>query len=191
MVGIGGSMRSTTTLNDEGVLRLEGGIDRESVRPLIDAILEHSLEGGREFLRLYINSPGGDVDQGFALIDFLRWSPIPIHTTGMGLVASMGLLVLMAGQPGHRAIMPNCSLLSHRFATITGGNHADLIAARRQQDLVHRRILDHYRTCTRLHDDQAIERDLLQSTDRWLAPEEAVAYGIVDRVWAPAAGDTM
>jgi len=184
-------MRSTTTLHDEGVLRLEGAIDRDSVRPLIDAILEHSLEGGREFLRLYVNSHGGDVDQGFALIDIMHWSPIPIHTTGMGLVASMGLLVLMAGQPGHRAIMPNCSLLSHRFATVTGGNHADLIAARRQQDLVHRRILDHYRRYTRLHDDQAIERELLQSTDRWLAPEEAVAYGLVDRVWTPTAGEAL
>lgn len=179
-------MRSSI-LHDEGVLRLEAGIDRDSVRPLIDAILEHNLEGGREFLRLYVNSPGGDVDQGFALIDIMRWSRIPIRTTGMGLVASMGLLVLMAGQAGQRAIMPNCSLLSHRFATMTGGHHADLVAARRQQDLVHRRILDHYRTCTRLHDDQAIERDLLQTTDRWLTPEEAVTYGIADRVWTASA----
>ena len=181
-------MRSSL-LHEEGVLRLDTEITRESVRPLIDAILEQNLEGAHDCLRLYINSPGGDVDQGFALIDLMHWSRIPIRTTAMGLVASMGLLVLMAGAPGSRVIMPSCSVLSHRFATITGGSHADLLAARRQQDLVHRRILDHYRTCT-LHDDLAIERELLPTTDRWLSPAEAVAYGLADRVWTgPTSGE--
>jgi ATP-dependent protease ClpP protease subunit len=83
--------------------------------------------------------------------------------------------------------MPNCSLLSHRFATMTMGSHADLIAARRQQDLLHRRILDHYRVCTNLHTEQDVEAELLQSTDRWLSPEEAVRFGIADRVWSPDA----
>jgi ATP-dependent Clp protease protease subunit len=175
---------TTTTLADEGVLRLDRELSKDSVGPLIDAILEHNLEGGREFLRLYINTPGGDVDQGFALIDIMCWSRIPIRTTAMGLVASMGLLVLMAGTRGQRTVMPHCSLLSHRFATITGGTHADLLAARRQQDLLHLRIVDHYRACTALTDIAAIERELLPTTDRWLSPDEAVSYGIVDRVWA-------
>ncbi len=175
-----------STLEAEGVLTLRAPITQQSVEPLIDAILEHNLQGGREHLRLYINSPGGDVDQGFALIDIMRWSRIPIRTTAMGMVASMGLLVLMAGQRGQRTVMPNCSLLSHRFATMTMGSHADLIAARRQQDLLHRRILDHYGDCSALHSAAAIEAELLQSTDRWLSPAEAVQFGLVDRVWAPA-----
>lgn len=172
-----------SSLEAEGVLTLRTPITQLSVDPLIDAILEHNLRGGRDFLRLYINSPGGDVDQGFALIDIMRWSRIPIRTTAMGMVASMGLLVLMAGQTGQRTVMPNCSLLSHRFATMTGGSHADLIAARRQQDFLHQRILDHYKTCTGLHEETAIEAELLQSTDRWLSPVEAVRFGIADRVW--------
>jgi ATP-dependent Clp protease, protease subunit len=132
------------TLEAEGVLTLRTEICQESVDPIIDAILMHNLEGGRDFLRLYINSPGGDVDQGFALIDIMRWSAIPIRTTAMGRVASMALLVLMAGEKGHRTVMPHCSLLSHRFATVSMGNHADLLAARVQEDLLHRRIVDHY-----------------------------------------------
>jgi ATP-dependent Clp protease protease subunit len=177
---------SHTTLDDEGVLTLRAPITQASVEPLIDAIFTHNLTGGRDVLRLYINSPGGEVDQGFALIDLMRWSRIPIRTTAMGCVASMALLVFMAGERGQRTVMPNCSLLSHRFATMTIGNHADLLAARRQQDLLHRRIVDHYRACTHLHDDAAIEADLLAATDRWLSPAEAVRFGIADRVWAPA-----
>ena len=172
-------------LEAEGVLTLRAEITAATVNPLIDAILEHNLRGGREALRLYVNSPGGDVDQGFALIDIMRWSRIPIHTTAMGLVASMALLVVMAGAKGQRTAMPHCSLLSHRFAAGSGGNHADLVAARVQQDLLHRRIVDHYRTCTRLADESLVEAELLRSTDRWLTPAEAADYGLVDRVWAP------
>ncbi len=170
------------SIEREGVLLLWGTITRSSVEPLATAILNHNLRGDREQLRLYINSPGGDVDQGFALLDLMRWSRIPVHTTGMGLVASLGLLVLMAGAKGRRSVLPRCSLLSHRFAAMSEGTHADLVAARRQQDLLHRRILDHYRTCTALPDDAAIEADLLRPTDRWLTPEEALTVGIIDRI---------
>ena len=171
-----------TTLESEGVLTLRGELSQESVEPLIDAILEHNLDGGRDCLRLYINSAGGSVDQGFALIDIMRWSAIPIHTTGMGMVASMSLLVLMAGEPGHRTVMPHCSLLSHRFATMTAGSHADLLAARVQEDLLHRRIVAHYLSSTRLTTEAEVEENLLRPTDRWLTPEEAVAMGVVDRI---------
>jgi len=176
---------SHSALTDAGVLTLRSQITQDTIDPLIDAILTLNLDGGRECLRLYVNSPGGDVDQGFALIDVMRWSRIPIHTTALGTVASMALLIFMAGARGHRTVMPHCSLLSHRFATITGGNHADLIAARVQQDLIHRRIVNHYRTTTVLDNDALIESTVLQSTDRWLTPAEAVAYGIADHVWSP------
>ena len=72
---------SRTLLQTEGVLTLRAPITQQSIEPLIDAILEHNLQGGRDYLRLYVNSPGGDVDQGFALIDVMRWSRIPIRTT--------------------------------------------------------------------------------------------------------------
>ena len=135
-------------LKNEGVLTLRGEVSAETIHPLIDSILEQNLSKSVPLLRLYIDSPGGSVDQGFALIDIMRWSSIPIATAGMGIVASMGLLILMAGKSGKRTLMPNCSILSHRFSTFTFGTHADLLAARVQQDLIHDRILSHYQTCT-------------------------------------------
>jgi ATP-dependent Clp protease, protease subunit len=170
-------------LDHEGVIRLFGPIGTASVQPAIEQILIHNLRGDRDRLRLYLDSPGGDVDQGFALIDVIAWSRIPVHTTALGLVASMGLLLFMCGAPGHRTLMPNCSVLSHRFATMSGGTHADLIAARVQEDLLHRRILDHYRRHGRLKADGDIEAELLRANDRWLTPAEAVAFGLGDRVW--------
>jgi ATP-dependent Clp protease protease subunit len=180
-----GATMPQAPLADAGVLTLAGPVSHDRCQMLIEKILSINLEAECECIRLYINSPGGDVDQGFALIDIMRWSRIPIHTTAMGCVASMGLLVLMAGAPGGRTVMPSCSLMSHRFAGAALGTHADLVAARVQQDLLHRRILDHYRLCTGVQDDTALEADLLRPTDRWLTPVEAVALGIADRVWDP------
>jgi ATP-dependent Clp protease protease subunit len=171
-------------LDAEGVIRLFGPVSTASVTPVIESILEHNLRRDRPRLRLYLDSPGGDVDQGFALLDVMQWSRIPIQTTGLGLVASMGVLLLMAGEKGARTIMPRCSVLSHRFAAATAGTHADLLASRVQEDLLHRRILDHYRRHTRLGDDAAIEAELLRANDRWLTPEQAVAFGLADRVWS-------
>lgn len=177
-------MSAEERLREQGVLLLSGTIDRSTVHPLVAAILGAQGERPRDGITLYIDSPGGDCEAGFALIDLMRWSPVPIATVGLGMVGSMALLVLMAGRPGTRRIMPSASLLSHRFQSMTAGTHADLVAARVQQDLVHRRIVDHYRRCTRLQEDATIEAELLRPTDRWLTPAEAVSYGMVDRIVA-------
>lgn len=174
---------SESILDQEGVLLLSGEITQGSIEPLIKAILGHNLRRDREVLRLYINSPGGVVDQGFALLDVMSWSRIPIQTTGLGMVASMALLVLMAGERGKRTTMPRCSLLSHRFSTQVQGTHADLLANRVREDMTHRRIIEHYVAQSNLHTTEEVERELLRSTDRWLTPEEAVGFGIVDKVW--------
>lgn len=174
------------SLDIDGVLTLRGAINQDSIDPLIDAILQHNLAGEREHLRLYINSAGGDIDQGFALIDIMHWSRIPIRTTAMGRVESMALVVLMSGEPGTRTVMPHCSLLSHRATGMELGSHADLLAARVQQDLLHQRLVAHYLRYSSLPDAAAVEAELLRPTDRWLTPAEAVAFGLADRVWQPA-----
>lgn len=172
-------------LDDEGVIRLFGPVDAASAASAIESILDHNLRPRRPFLRLWVHSPGGEVDAGFALLDLMRWSRLPIHTTGLGLVASMGLLVLMAGAPGHRTLMPRTSVLSHRFQAGSSGSHADLVAQRFQQDLVHQRIVDHYAACTGIADAVRLEAELLRPIDRWLTPDEAVGFGLADRVWSP------
>jgi len=175
-------MSNTPSLEDEGVLMLFGPVAGSSVEPLIRRILEHNLRRDRPHLRLYINSPGGSVDQGFALLDIMAWSRIPIYTTGMGQIASMALMVLMAGARGHRTLLPRTSVLSHRFSTTVAGTHADLLASRVHEDHVYSRILDHYARCTGIVDRLRLESELLRPTDRWLTAPEAVTLGLADQV---------
>ncbi|TVR42386.1 MAG: ATP-dependent Clp protease proteolytic subunit [Planctomycetota bacterium] len=167
-----------------GIMKLFGSVVTERVEPIIDTILEANLTGRRDPLRLWVDSPGGSVDQGFALLDIMRWSQVPIATCGLGMVGSMGLLIVMAGAAGQRTLMPHTSILSHRFSGASMGSHADLVAERYRQDLLHQRIVAHYQRCTGLPAAR-IEAELLCPYDRWLAPEEAVACGLADRVWQP------
>lgn len=112
----------------------------------------------------------------------MEWSAIPIFTVGLGQVASMGLLVLMAGAKGHRVITPRTSLLSHRMWWLGAGTHAEHMAARREEDRSHERIVEHYLRHTALKTKDEVMKLLLRETDVWLDAEEAVRYGVADRI---------
>jgi ATP-dependent Clp protease protease subunit len=169
-------------LEDRGLIFLCGELDTERAAGLNRRIIEMNLAPKTDFIQLMISCPGGSVDAGFGLIDLMQWSRLPVYTTGFGLVASMGLSVLMAGDKGHRVLTPRASLMSHRFWTLSGGNYSGLVARRKVEDLTHRRILDHYIECTNLKDDGEVETKLLRDVDTWLTPKEAVEMGVVDRV---------
>lgn len=165
-----------------GILYLFGSIDTGSAAQLCERVIQLNLEDSVPHIQLIINSPGGNVDAGFAIIDIMEWSQIPIYTTGIGTVASMGLLILMAGEPGHRVITPRTSILSHRFSAWSVGNHSNLVATRKEQDLTHCRIVNHYIQHTNVKTEEELNRTLLRDIDVWLSPEETVRYGIADEV---------
>lgn len=169
-------------LAERGVLTCFGTIDSALVDRLVEEILEANDRRQFDHIRLYIRSEGGDLLAAFALLDIIAWSRLPVATVAMGLVASAALMVLMAGAAGRRSVLPRSSLLSHRFSTMTAGNHADLIAKRTMEDLAWQRVLDHYRRHTGINDQERLERELLPPTDRWLTPEEACSLGLVDHV---------
>ena len=116
------------------------------------------------------------------MIDLMEWSQVPIYTVGIGLIASMGLLVFMAGWKGRRIITPRTSILSHRYSAMAGGNHSQLVASRKEQDLEHDRTVDHYLRYSNLETKEELEKYLLRDVDTWLSPEEAVRFGLADAV---------
>ena len=90
-----------------GVMYLMGEVNDDSVLPIIQSIMEYNLmhpDDQPGHLTLFINSPGGLVSSAYHLIDMIRQSPIPVHTIGMGEVASAGVMLLMSGQKGHRMV---------------------------------------------------------------------------------------
>lgn len=169
-------------LNDYGIIYVSGAIDAGTAESVCKEIIEYNIKGEVNQIQMIINSPGGSCAAGFAIIDLIEWSRIPVYTTGIGMIASMGLLVFMTGEPGRRVITPRTSILSHRFSAMNAGNHSQLIASRKEEDLEHERIITHYLEYSAIKSREELEQYLLRDVDTWLAPAEAVRYGLADRI---------
>lgn len=174
--------RKSAGLDDYGIIYISGGIDSGTAESVCKQIIEYNIKGEVNQIQMIINSPGGSCPAGFSIIDIMEWSRIPIYTTGIGMIASMGLLIFMTGEKGRRVITPRTSILSHRFSTISSGNHSQLIASRKEEDLEHQRILDHYLAYSSVKEPRQLEEQLLRDVDTWLSPDEAIRYGLADRV---------
>ena len=96
------------------------------------------------------------------------------------MVCSMGLMVFMAGAKGRRVITTKTSILSHRYSSMSKGNHSQLLASRKEQDMEHERIVEHYLNYSNVNSRKELEQYLLCDVDTWLSPEEAVRFGLAD-----------
>jgi ATP-dependent Clp protease protease subunit len=170
-------------LSDHGVYYFASEFTTSSTKDVISWILENNIQKTRniDHLTLMITSYGGDLLAAFALIDVMRGSKIPIHTIGLGIIASAGLMTFIAGEPGNRVITPNTSILSHQWSAGSFGKEHELIASSRQFDLISHRMISHYKKCTKLTEKQIREK-LLPPQDVWLSAEEAKEYNLVDTV---------
>lgn len=162
---------------------LNKDIDPSTTGDVIRFILERNLmpKEKPKQIKLLVNSYGGDTAAAFALIDIMKGSKIPVHTYGLGCIASSGLLIFMSGKKGKRFISPNTSILSHQFTWGSFGKEHELFAQAREINLTGSRILDHYKKCTGLP-EKKIKEFLLPPEDRWLSPKEAIEYGLADEI---------
>lgn len=169
-------------LKEYGIVFLSGDINSGAAESICKEIIEYNIKSEVAQIQLIIHSVGGSCTAGFAIIDMIEWSRIPVYTTGIGMIASMGLLIFMTGSKGHRVITPRTSVLSHRYLALTAGNYSQLIAGRKEEDLMHDRIVDHYIRHSNVKSKEELERTLLRDVDTWLSPEEALKYGVADIV---------
>ena len=88
----------------------------------------------------------------------MQWSRLPIYTAGFGLVGSMASLIFIAGHPGHRTHHAvDSALLIHHFRSVSAGNYPDLMSARKYEDFLYRRVVNHFiRCCSALKTEKAV-----------------------------------
>ena len=106
-------------------IMLTGEITKESADQVIRNLLVMDSEGN-DPITIYINSPGGDVDGGFAIYDMIRFISSPVRTVGIGLVASAAVIVLLAAEKEHRYGFANSTYLIHQPMTEMRGVAADI-----------------------------------------------------------------
>jgi ATP-dependent Clp protease protease subunit len=177
-------------LADHGLMVLMGEVENDSIKPVIEWILyeNHVSKKKRQELLLMICSEGGDLSAAFALIDVMRSSRLPVKTVGLGQIGSAGLLIFLAGTPGRRVLTPNTSILSHQFSWGSDGKVHELFATMKEFELTQKRMVQHYKECTGLGEEE-IRTALLPPHDVWLTAEEALALNVCD-VISPAVRQT-
>lgn len=171
------------TIEEAGFYVLMGEITEESVKPVIEWILHHSYVEKRKKRELILSvcSQGGDLSAAFALIDTMRSSLVPVKTVGIGQIASSGLLIFLAGEPGRRILTSNTSILSHQFAWHNSGKGHELFSTVREYELTTQRMVDHYVNTTGLS-VEVIREKLLPPSDVWLSAEEALELNVCDAI---------
>lgn len=173
---------SASSLEEHGIKLINGEIDSETAKEVIEFILMKNIEKKHDTITLVVNSEGGSVTNGFAIIDAMRGSVIPVHTTGIGELCSMGLLIFMSGKKGHRALTPNTLILSHQWFSGSVGKEHELLASQRHNSLVSKMVIEHYLKTTKLKTEEQIRKHLLPAHDVWLSAKEAKKYGICDKI---------
>ena len=157
-------------------LLLTGEINKEMADKLIKDLLVLEAES-QEPVKLYINSPGGDVDSGFAIYDMIRFVSCPVTIIGMGLVAAA--LVLLAVPLERRIGLPNSSYLIHQPLSEMKGNATDIEIHAMQLEKIKAKINRMIAEAT----GKSLEK-VAHDTDRdyWLDADDAVKYGLISRI---------
>ncbi len=137
-------------------------------------------------ITLIINSPGGSVSAGLAIVDAMTGIESEVHTHAMGIAASMGAMILACGAKEHRTVAPHADVLIHQPLMGGMGGQASDIALAAESIVKKRRQLN------RLLSEATgkTEAQIAAATDRnnWMDPEEAVAFGLADRIESQWAG---
>ena len=165
----------------ERIVFLGTEVADQSANLIVAQLLFLEAEDPESDIRLYVNSPGGDSYAGMAIYDAMQYVKPDVQTYCIGMAMSMGALILAGGTAGKRFVLPNSKVMIHQGSGGFRGTPADIqIAAREILSLTHR-----YAEILALHSGHEVEevmRDI--DRDRFLGPEEAVAYGLADSVLA-------
>ena len=163
----------------ERIVFLGSEVEDSSANLIVAQLLFLAAEDPDADIRLYVNSPGGGAYAGMAIYDAMQFIKPDVQTYCIGMAMSMAALVLAAGAPGKRFVLPNSKVMIHQGSGGFRGTPADIQIAARE-------ILDQTRRYAEVlarhagRDVEQVMRDI--DRDRFLTPEEAVDYGLADRV---------
>jgi len=163
----------------ERVIFLVGPVMDQVSNLVIAQLLFLESENPDKDISLYINSPGGSVSAGLAMYDTMKFIKPDVSTLCMGMAASMGAFLLAAGAKGKRYALPNSRIMIHQPSGGAQGQAADIEIQAREILYLRERLNVLLAEMT----GQPIER-IERDTDRdnFLAPEDAVSYGLIDKV---------
>lgn len=197
-------------LLEDRVINLFGPVDDALAYQVVSALqaMDYDPENSGKPIKMFINSPGGSVHAGLAIIDTMNTIESPVYTHVIGLAASMGAAILSAGEPGFRAAYPNSTIMLHQVSGGEQGNIQDMRVGFKFTEELNKRLLATIAVnCGKMTKEEykllidppstktgkaaaaytsaekkfkAFEAE--NSRDNWMFAPEAKKYGIVDVV---------
>jgi len=164
----------------ERIIFVNGEVEDQMAALICAQLLFLESENPGKEISLYINSPGGVVTAGLAIYDTMQFIKSPVSTLCMGTAYSMGSFLLAGGAPGRRMALPNASILVHQPSGGAQGKVTDVLIHAEESQKVKARINRIYsKHCGRTIEE--VERTL--DRDRYMSPEEAKDWGLIDSIF--------
>ncbi len=163
----------------ERIIFLTGPVEDYGASLIVAQLLFLEAENPKKEISFYINSPGGVVTSGLSIYDTMQFIRCPVTTLCVGQAASMGSLLLTAGEPGHRFALPNARIMVHQPSGGFQGQATDILIHAREIEALKKRLNEIYvkhtgRDYETIH--QALERDNFMTADA------AKEFGLIDEV---------
>ena len=169
-------------LMQDRIVLLGGEVNDDSANLIVAQLLFLQAQDAKKPVSMYINSPGGSVTAGLAIYDTMQFISCPVHTYCIGQAASMGAVLLTAGEKGHRFALPNARIMIHQPWGGAEGKASDIEIT--CQEIL--RLKQKPNDILAAHSGQPMEQ-VVRDTDRdhFMGAEEARAWGLIDQVLVP------
>lgn len=161
------------------IIFLGSHVDSHSANLIVAQLLFLQNEDPKKDIYLYINSPGGSVYDGMAIYDTMNYIKNDVQTVGIGLQASMGAFLLSSGAKGKRILLPYSKVMIHQPSSGTRGKVSDMEIDLKESIRIRKQLNEILAKNTGQKLSQ-IEKDV--DRDYWMTAEEAVKYGIADKI---------
>lgn len=161
------------------IIFLGEDVNSHTANLVVAQLLFLAHEDPKKPIKLYINSPGGSVYDGLAIIDTMNFVEPIVETIGIGLQASMGAMLLSSGAKGHRYCLPNSRIMIHQPSSGTEGKITDQEIMLREGVFLKKRLAEIFAKNTG-KDLAQVEQDM--DRDHWMSADEALHYGIIDKI---------
>lgn len=158
---------------------LSGEINKDLAEKIVRQLLVLEADDAEKPVYIYIDSPGGDVDAGFAIFDMIRFVSCPVYLIGMGLIASAAALILLAVDKDHRLALPNSRYLIHQPSSGMRGVATDIEIHAKEMERT-KAVLNKIISEQTGKSIEQVSADT--NRDYWLNSEESVEYGLVSRI---------
>ena len=161
------------------IVMISGPIESGMANTVIAQLLFLESENPNADISLYLNTPGGEVNAGWAIMDTMQYIKPDVSTIGMGLVASMGSVLLAAGKKGKRFVLPNTEIMIHQPSSGTQGKVTDMEIYMNETQRVKKVLIKQMADFTGRKEKEVFDA---MERDNWMSAEDAKKFGLIDSI---------